>query len=160
MRKVWMVVAAAALLAACGDDNGTTTKASAPVSLPGTVADHGTKDIGSAKEIELEVDDEYFSPTFIQAAPGTTVTVALENEGKMNHTFTIDGAGIDQNLAPDAKATVDVTMPSSGSLAFYCRFHKASGMQGAFVVSGAGASTATTTAPASSGAAGGGGYGY
>ena len=87
-------------------------------------------------------------------SPGATLTVELKNEGKVPHTFTIDSLHIDQQLNPDQKKTVTVKLPSSGTVAFYCRFHKSLGMQGAFffnagdTVAGAGGS--------SSGGAGGG----
>ena len=64
---------------------------------------------------------------FVKVAPGATVTVELKNEGKAQHTFTVDG-GVDQQLAPGAKATVTVTAPKSGSLQFHCDFHGAMGM--------------------------------
>jgi plastocyanin len=62
--------------------------------------------------------------------------VAIENEGKNTHTFTIDSAKIDQQIEPGKKATVEVTVPQSGNLNFYCRFHRGSGMQGAIVATG------------------------
>jgi plastocyanin len=37
-------------------------------------------------------------------------------------------------LEAGATATVTFTMPASGHLNFYCKFHKATGMQGAFYV--------------------------
>jgi plastocyanin len=83
--------------------------------------------------IEAELDNFYFGPAFIKAKPGSTVKVELHNEGSVEHTFTIDSANIDQTLKPDAKKTVTVKVPSSGSLQFYCRFHKGQGMQGAFI---------------------------
>lgn len=110
--------------------------ATPPVALAGKVNDHGTKKLGPATEVEIEADDFYFAPTFVSAAAGSAVRVVLKNEGKAGHTFTIDGAGVDQALEPGSTKTVRVQLPSSGSLTFYCRFHRASGMQGAFVIAG------------------------
>ena len=142
MRRPVLVLVASVLLlaAACGDDDSggssdTTTGSAPPVSLEGKVNDHGTMDLGTATELELEADDFYFGPTYIKAAPGSTVKVSLMNEGSAKHTFTIDGAGIDQELEPEATATVDVTVPASGGLSFYCRFHRGQGMQGSFFTS-------------------------
>jgi plastocyanin len=78
------------------------------------------------------MDDFYFGPTFVQGRPGSTVTVALENEGTAPHTFTIDAVHVDVEVQPDSKGTATVTLPASGALAFYCRFHRGQGMQGAF----------------------------
>ena len=56
----------------------------------------------------------------------------MNNEGDSTHTFTIDGLGVDQELKPGESADIDVTLPASGTVAYYCRFHKGQGMQGAF----------------------------
>jgi plastocyanin len=142
MRRPFLLLAASLLLlaAACGDDDSggssdTTAGSPPPVSLEGKVNDHGTKDLGTATELELEADDFYFGPTYIKAAPGSTVKVNLTNEGSSKHTFTIDGTDINQELEPEATATVDVTVPASGGLSFYCRFHRSQGMQGSFFTS-------------------------
>src|SRR3954471_17333922 len=107
---------------------------SAPVSLPGTVNEHGTGTVKDGGELEMELDDFYFGPTYVSGPAGAKVKVNLSNEGQKGHTFTIDSGKIDQQLDPGAKATVEVTLPASGSLAFYCRFHVSGGMQGAFTV--------------------------
>jgi plastocyanin len=140
------------------------TKSKPPVSLQGKVTNKGTATVKNAK-VSVEADDFYFKSTFLKAKPGTTVTVSLKNEGKTQHTFTIDGLGVDQTLNPDQKATVTVTLPASGATHFYCRFHGPQGtnqgMQGAFftkngetvnmggaaAASAESAPTATTTAP-------------
>jgi len=142
-------------------------KSKPPVKLQRKVTNKGTATVKKGK-VTVEADDFYFKSTFVKAKPGTTVTVSLKNEGKTQHTFTIDALGIDQTLNPDQKATVTVTLPASGATNFYCRFHGPQGtnqgMQGAFfskngdtVSTSGGASapagsapTATTTATTSS----------
>jgi len=122
----------------------------------------GTKDIsgdGDQADLEMELDDNYFKPTYIKAAPGATVTVELENEGDNPHTFTLDDGSIDQKLDPGAKASVEVTIPDDGILRFSCDFHGAMGMQGAFYTeagTGSGASGDAPTTTAASGSSGGG----
>jgi plastocyanin len=91
----------------------------------------------SGGSIETELDDFYFGPTFIEAKPGSTVKVELHNEGGVKHTFTIDSANIDETLDPGKTAEVSVKVPSSGSLNYYCRFHRSQGMQGAVIPEGA-----------------------
>ena len=118
-----------------GSDSATSAAAgSAPVSLPGTVNDKGTGTATNGGDLEMELDDFYFGPTFVTGPAGAKVKVELNNEGEKAHTFTIDSAKIDQRLDPGQKATVEVTLPASGTLAFYCRFHVSGGMQGAFTV--------------------------
>jgi len=151
--------------ASSASDSGSSTAAvnAPPVSLAGTVNDHGTKDLsgsGTSADLSLEIDDNYFSPTFVRVAPGATVHVEIENEGTRQHTFTIDGTSVDTELSPGSKATVDVPVGSSGTVAFYCRFHHNGGMQGALFTgmpaSGPGATPTTTTPPTTSSGA----YGY
>lgn len=145
------------LLAACGTSSkntstGTTSAggaAGAPVALSGTVNDRGTTDLssqGATPQLAMELNDDFFSPTFVQAEPGATVALHLTNKGATVHTFTLDDKSIDQTLQPGATATVEVTVPASGSLRFSCDFHGAMGMQGAFFT------TSASTAPAGGGA--------
>jgi plastocyanin len=168
MRK--LVIAALLLtvsLAACGNDDspnvgtGTTagdsaetTAAGAPVTLSGQVTDKGTKDATSGDELELELDNFYFSPTFIKVTAGQKLTLKLKNEGSAPHTFTSTELSVDKELKPDETATVEITVPSADAVAFFCRFHQGGGMQGAlFTKEGASAgggssgTTATTAAP-------------
>lgn len=153
---VALVATGVLVLAACGSDSKTSkgsSSAAAPVSLSGTVTNKGSKDVttvGTTAELGLEVDDLYFKPTFVKVAAGATIQVELENEGKSQHTFTIDGLGIDKVLDPDQKTTVEVKMPQQGAVRYYCRFHHRSGMQGALYVTG-GAKPETTTSASGSG---------
>jgi uncharacterized cupredoxin-like copper-binding protein len=106
-----------------------------PVSLEGKVSNKGEKTVKKGK-ISIAAGDFFFKPTFDKAKLGSTVKVSLKNSGKTQHTFTVDSLGIDEVLDAGKKATVDVTLPSDGALAFYCRFHGPNasdqGMQGAF----------------------------
>ena len=141
MRKIGILttvlLSVALLTSACGsdDDSGSsssTTAAAPPVSLTGTVNDHGTA--SAVNDMEVELDDFYFGPTYIKATAGQQFTVELFNEGAASHTFTIDSLTIDQQFAPDDRKSVSITAPASGTLEFYCRFHKGRGMQGAIFV--------------------------
>lgn len=132
------VLLAVLVTTACGDDGdgaGTETVGAPPVSLAGAVSDRGTADLGGGTTIEVELGDTYFGPTYVTTAGRRTVTVSLRNEGKLPHTFTIDGTSVDRELAPGASGAVEVALPASGSLRFYCRFHVEGGMQGAFALS-------------------------
>jgi plastocyanin len=143
MRKILVVLAIVSMVAVgCGNDSNeaaeptTTSSASGsggatPVSLSGSVNDHGTTAL-AGKELEVELDNFYFEPTFVKATAGAKLSVKLKNEGSAEHTFTIDSLGIDEDLQPDAEKTIEITLPSSGTVNYYCRFHRASGMQGAF----------------------------
>jgi plastocyanin len=85
----------------------------------------------SGKKVEVEMYDNYFGPKTISGKPGSTVTVELKNEGQREHNFKIDGqkaADADVEPGEDGKATVKI--PSSGSVQFYCEYHKGLGMVG------------------------------
>ena len=139
MRRIVIATATLALLlAACGKSSSKTSAGSSPttasgppVSLTGQVNDKGTKDLAGKSSAEVEVDNFYFNPTFVKAAPGTTVQMELSNESKTTHTFTIDALHIDEQLPAGAKHTIAVTVPATGALRWYCRFHAGQGMQGA-----------------------------
>jgi plastocyanin len=127
------------LLAACGSSSkhgsgGSGASTAAPVQLSGTVTNKGVA-TASGGSIEIDAKDLYFSPTFVKAPAGSTLNVTIKNEGTNQHTFTIDGANIDKSLAPGQSTTVSVKVPASGSVNFYCRFHRGVGMQGAIVAS-------------------------
>jgi plastocyanin len=160
-----VTIAFVVVLLGCGsssDDSGSSgsgSTSSAPVDI-GNVMNKGSKDISSeaAPKLEVEADDTYFKPTFIKAKPGAKVTVELHNEGGSEHTFTIDGTDVDQDLAPDAKADVSVTVPQNGALEFHCRFHGSAGMKGAFYTAD-GAAVTNASSSGSTTSSGGGLYG-
>jgi plastocyanin len=128
-------------------------KAKPPVKLDGKVNNKGTKTVKGGT-IEVEQDNYYFGPTFIKAKGGATVKVELKNEGSADHTFTIDDQSIDKTVSPGDTTTVDVAIPADGKpVNFYCRFHVASGMQGAFFTKSGGKAKSTSSSD-------GGGYGY
>jgi plastocyanin len=136
MRRIHLGVGAMAMVAvlmaaSCGGDNKSSSDT--PVSLEGKVNNQGEKDVKNGDSIEMEADDFYFGPTFLKGPAGAKVTLELHNEGKATHTFTVDSLSVDQKLEPDASANVEVTIPASGSLVYYCQFHQNQGMQGALV---------------------------
>jgi hypothetical protein len=55
------------------------------------------------------------------------------NAGSTDHTFTIDGLGIDEVVAPGSNVLVDIPA-DAGQVEFYCRFHEQRGMRGTFTV--------------------------
>jgi plastocyanin len=140
--KVAVLLAAVALLgAACSKSGGTGAgSGSSPSSGESeggkvkigsdTANDHGTKSVAGKSELEVEADDYYFEPTIIEGQAGQKVTLELENEGKNLHNFSIDSLNIDQDVAIGKKADVTVTIPQSGTLEFFCKYHRSLGMAG------------------------------
>ena len=172
MKRGVVIVAGCLLLlaaAGCGSSSssssGTTTEESGGGGGQKTIAgvqanDHGTKAVEDSGKTEVELDDFYFKPTVLEGKAGEKVTLELKNEGNTEHSFTIDSQGIDKDIQPGDEAEVTVTIPKSGVVSFYCKFHKSSGMAGALAVTGQSGDTGgmTDTGTTTSGGGGGGGY--
>lgn len=131
MRRIVATLAVLALLlTGCGDDDS--EDSAPPVSLVGQVNDHGTAK--AEDDLQMEADDLYFGPTFIEAEAGQRFSVELHNEGSARHTFTSDDLGVDLELPPGARRTISLRAPETGSASFHCRFHEGQGMKGAVFV--------------------------
>ena len=95
-----------------------------------TFADHGSQDASDLSRLEIEADDYYFAPTFVRGRPGQRITLVVANESGTLHSFTIPALRIDRDVAPKGKVEVEVTVPASGAVHFFCKFHGALGMNG------------------------------
>jgi plastocyanin len=96
--------------------------------------DHGSRSVVGEDSEDVELDDNYFAPTVLTGSAGQSFNVRLKNEGGITHTFTIDEQNIDEELQPDEESSVTVTFPQSGTVVFYCRFHRGLGMFGGLAV--------------------------
>ncbi|MCA1726521.1 MAG: cupredoxin domain-containing protein [Actinobacteria bacterium] len=127
----------ALVAAACGDktEEGGEGHDGGTIQIEGQDAnDHGSKDVSGMDEIEMELDDFYFSPTVLEGEAGQTITLQAFNEGGETHTFTIEDGDVDETLDPEVNKDIEVTFPDSGVLAFECRFHEGQGMRGALSI--------------------------
>jgi plastocyanin len=155
---LWMTLAIAAALVATACSKSTPTATGAPPTSPAvsspsgsssgggtipigddTANDHGTKDVTGASTVTVEQHNDttsgyFFSPTVLSGSAGQTLTVHLENKGTLPHTFTIDAQNVSVQLSPGGEQDVQVTMPTSGTVEFYCQFHHSSGMAGELTV--------------------------
>jgi plastocyanin len=99
-----------------------------------TVTSHGTESAAGKSSFELELDNDssgfYFQPTVLKGDPGAKLTLTLKNEGNALHNFSLTEQSVDQDVQVDAEETVSVTFPQSGTLEFFCKFHKSQGMLG------------------------------
>jgi plastocyanin len=119
---------------------------------------HGTKSVSSNAVVEL--NDYYFKPTVLQGRPGSTVTLELKNDGSVEHNFTVSGQNIDENIQPGSSVKVSVTIPKSGAVSFFCKFHESMGMAGALEPNGGGGMTGTGGGTTTIGTTTSKGYGY
>jgi plastocyanin len=85
----------------------------------------------SGKTISIGMADYAFTPKVITGKPGSTVTVKLTNTSQTQHNFKIDGQPkADADVAPGKSGTAIVKIPASGTVQFYCEYHKGLGMVG------------------------------
>ena len=141
-----LVVIGSVAFGACGgnsasESSGSNGGGSAQKEPSGTVEiagkaanDHGSKNVSALDEVEVEIDDFYFEPTVLEGDPGQKITLELGNEGSADHNFSLPDQGIDQDIASGKDAKVDVQLPDSGTVLFFCKFHTSSGMNGGLEV--------------------------
>jgi plastocyanin len=151
MKRAILAVAVLALVAAvaagCGGSNKSSSSSEGgggggggKKTIAGVPAnDHGSKTVSG--ETEVELDDFYFEPTVLKGKAGSKVTLELKNEGSTEHNLSIDSQGIDKDVEAGEDAKVSVTIPQSGEISFYCKYHKSMGMAGALEVGGSGGMT-------------------
>jgi YVTN family beta-propeller protein len=106
------------------------------VTLEGVAfADHGTLDVGTAAEVTLRADDYYFAPTFLRGRPGQRLRLNVENAASTLHNLSMPALGIDRDLPPLGRVDIEVTVPATGPVAFFCKFHGPLGQNGQVLVS-------------------------
>jgi plastocyanin len=87
---------------------------------PGGTEGSAAPDNGGAGGDTIVAQDLAFDPTELSVATGTEITV--ENLDSVEHTFTVDGTDIDEDLA--AGDTVGVTIDlEAGEYPWHCTIH-------------------------------------
>jgi plastocyanin len=146
MKKITALLAVAALgLAACGssDDNSSSAAASGTSSSSSSSSGGGGYGSGGSKttsssastssgsgETKVNLVDNAFQPKTITGKAGSTVKVELKNTGNAEHNFSVDSQKVSKDVEAGEDATVSVKIPASGSVQFYCEYHKGLGMTG------------------------------
>jgi plastocyanin len=155
MKTITVLVATGSLaLAACGSSgySSKTSGSTAPASSSKTTSSSsggggygsgggsssGTKRVSGSsaasaggKAITIAMHDNFFGTKVISGKPGSTVKVTLKNDGSNEHNFKIDGQKLaDADVQPGKTGAATVKIPTSGSIQFYCEYHKGLGMVG------------------------------
>ncbi len=111
------LAAVALLLAACGDD-------------PEPV-DSETADIAVPADTLVMIDNAFQPQTWRVPPEGGSFTV--ENQGQALHSFTVEEAGIDEDVGSGEETTVELDL-DPGEYEMICKYHFAQGMTGTIVV--------------------------
>lgn len=112
-------VAAALFLGACG--SSTTKTASNGSSYgPTATASPTTSGAGETAGVQLVAADFSFTPVELTVANNSSIEV--KNAGKVEHSFTIEGLKVNQDLSPGKSVKVAIT-GKPGTYQFHCEYH-------------------------------------
>jgi plastocyanin len=132
MRNLRLAVGALAgvlILAAggCGGDEGGSGGGTASAT---TAAAGGG---GGGEEIKLTAKDIKWDTTTLDLKSGTSYTVEVTNGDSVEHNFTFQQAGANQDVEGGEDAKLTFTAPAAGSYEFHCKYHP-SAMKGTVTV--------------------------
>lgn len=113
--------AATLVLVSCGGDGNGANE--------GGEAENGAED-----SVTVTAENFSFDPQTIDAGAGAEVEVTFENRDSATHSFTITDLDVDLEVEGGESDSVTFTAPDSGSVDFFCRFHRQ--MQGTVSVDG------------------------
>jgi plastocyanin len=147
-------ITAALALAACGSSSKSSTSST---NGSGTGSSAASTTSAPSGGLPIVLMNYKFQPAVIHGTGGHTVTLNLKNNGTVEHNFSVASQHIDQDLEPGKSATVKLTLPKSGTVQFFCSYHKSKGMVGSFTLGGASPSAPPPTNTSTSGS---GGNGY
>jgi plastocyanin len=105
----------------CGGDEGGSSggSASATTVASATTAAGG----GGGEEIKLTAKDIKWDTTTLELTSGTSYRVEVTNDDAVEHNFTFEEAGADQDVEGGENATATFTAPAAGSYEFRCKYH-------------------------------------
>ena len=124
MTAVLIVATAGLVLAGCGGGGNKEKSDSSETTAAASTA-------GGAATVNLTTEDFKFNPTTLSATAGKPVTVSIKNNGNAEHNFSIDSLKVDKDIEKGESETVSFTPSQSGTIEFFCKYHKNSqGMVG------------------------------
>ena len=104
--------------------------------LPPTANDHGAAP-ANGTALKVEAGDFFFSPTCELSVPaGSTVALTVHNGGQALHNVSFRDQGVDTDVAPGQTVTVNVKIGAAGTYAYFCKYHRTSGMVATLVAGG------------------------
>jgi plastocyanin len=115
--------------AGCGGGDDGSSGGSAAAATATTAAGGG----GAGEEIKLTAKGIKWDTTTLNLKSGTSYTVEVTNGDSVEHNFTFQQAGANQDVEGGEDAKVTFTAPAAGSYEFHCKYHP-SAMKGTVTV--------------------------
>jgi plastocyanin len=129
---VGMLVLAAA---GCGggDNGGSSGGSAAAATTAAASATTAAAGGGAGEEIKLNAKGIKWDTTTLDLKSGTSYTVEVTNGDSVEHNFTFQQAGANQDVEGGEDAKVTFIAPAAGSYEFHCKYHP-SAMKGTVTV--------------------------
>ena len=126
-----LIASVLVLATACTSTSSTTT---APVSGSSSTAGSTSEssssggttsaDVSGKTTFDMTAQNFSFTPATLVGTAGQSLQIRVTNTGSVLHNFSITSQNVDIQISPGQE--FDVTFPSSGSVQFFCKFHKVS----------------------------------
>jgi plastocyanin len=98
-------------------------------------ADYGLRDVRGKSSQDVDVGDFYFKGTFLRGTSGQKLRLRIQNVARVPHNVSLPSQQVDRDIPPGRqRVEVDVTVPESGALRFFCKYHAAQGMNAQLLV--------------------------
>jgi cytochrome c oxidase subunit 2 len=114
------MLAVALLIAGCGSSSKDSSGSNSGGGASATTAASGG---GGSDKITLTAKGIAFDQTQLNMPAGKQVTVTLNNQDSVEHSFTFKDAKADKDAEGGETAEVSFTAPAAGSYEFHCKYH-------------------------------------
>ena len=88
--------------------------------------------------VQVDAEDYAFRPASVAERPGTPLRLRVTSRSSTLHNFTLPAQRIDRDIAPGDTVEIELAVPASGSVPFFCKFHAALGQRGELIAAGTG----------------------
>jgi plastocyanin len=114
------MLAVALLIAGCGSSSKDSSGSNSGGGASATTAASGG---GGSDKITLTAKGIAFDQTQLNMPAGKQVTVTLNNQDSVEHSFTFKDAKAEKDAEGGETAEVSFTAPAAGSYEFHCKYH-------------------------------------
>jgi len=89
-------------------------------------------------DVAIRVEDYSFTPNAVQGRAGQRLRLRIDNAASTLHNVSAPSLGLDRDLPPGGHVEVEVMVPRTGPVPFFCKFHEPLGQRGQIVVNSGG----------------------